>query len=254
MTRIAALRKKFAALRSAGAVKRSRSPARRTSKATTKSGTKRRPTAKRTGSTKRTGATKRPAKRPAKKALAGLTGRRPARRPSQAAEPDRKGPLTGVARGALMLVAFIGMVLFAIVLAKLTLVPSPASAALVHANFHPGSSIRAYVDQPAFRDTIKQIGGNVVLGVPFGLLMPVLFPRTRGLVRVVLVTALVMLCVEVAQGTLVKGRAFDIDDVILNTFGALLGYVFVGRRLGRSVHPRRHHWWQRRTASSSGTG
>ncbi len=144
-----------------------------------------------------------------------------------------------------MLAAFAGMVVFAVVLAKLTLVPSPSSAALVHANFRPGSSIRTYLDQPAVRDSVKQIGGNVVLGVPFGLLLPVVFPRTRGLVRVALVTALVMLCVETAQGTLVPGRAFDVDDVILNTFGALLGYLFAGRRLGRSVHPRREPWWRR---------
>ena len=109
----------------------------------------------------------------------------------------------------------------------------------------PGASIRAYVDQPAVRDTVKQIGGNILLGLPFGFLLPVVFPRTRGLLRVVAVTALVMLCVEIAQGTLVEGRAFDIDDVILNTFGALLGYLAFGRRLGHTVHPRRHHWWRR---------
>ena len=160
----------------------------------------------------------------------------------------RRRPLTGIARGALMLVAFVCMVGFAVVLAKLTLVPSPTSVSLVHANFHPGASIRTYVDQPAFRDTVKQIGGNVLLGVPFGLLLPVLFPRARGLVRVVVLTALVMLCVEAVQGTVVEGRAFDIDDVLLNTFGALLGYLFAGRWLGRTVHPRRHHWWQRRAA------
>ncbi len=50
---------------------------------------------------------------------------------------------------------------------------------------------------------------------------------------------------------MVEGRAFDIDDVILNTAGALLGYVLIGWKLGRSVHPRRPHWWQRRTQPSS---
>jgi glycopeptide antibiotics resistance protein len=48
-----------------------------------------------------------------------------------------------------------------------------------------------------------------------------------------------MLLVEVTQGLLVTGRAFDIDDVILNTGGALAGYLLVGRRLGRTVHARR---------------
>jgi glycopeptide antibiotics resistance protein len=55
---------------------------------------------------------------------------------------------------------------------------------------------------------------------------------------VLLLTATVMLLVEMAQGALVTGRAFDVDDVILNTSGALVGYLLLGRRLGR-VHDRR---------------
>jgi len=144
-----------------------------------------------------------------------------------------------------MALALTGMVAFAVALAKVTLVPSPASVHLIHTNLKPGASIRAYLDQPDVRDTVKQIGGNVLLGVPFGILLPMLFPNARGLVRVLLLTAFVMVLVETAQGMIVEGRAFDIDDVILNTTGALLGYLLLGRRLGRALHPRRAHWWHR---------
>jgi glycopeptide antibiotics resistance protein len=146
-----------------------------------------------------------------------------------------------------MLAAFTGTVAFSVVLAHLTLEPSVASEALTHSNLRPGDSISDYLGQPAFQDTVKQLGGNIVLGIPFGLLLPVLAPRARGLFRVVVITALTMLLVELVQGALVTGRAFDIDDVILNTFGAMLGYLLLGRRLGRAVHPRRHHWWHRWT-------
>ncbi|NEB81884.1 VanZ family protein [Streptomyces sp. SID14478] len=149
-------------------------------------------------------------------------------------------------RGFVVAIGFVCMVAFAVALAKVTLVPSPSSVSLTHTNLHPGSSIRLYFEQPDWRDTIKQVGGNVVLGVPFGILLPVLFPRTRGFVRVVLMTAIVMLTVEVAQGLMVAGRAFDIDDVILNAAGAFFGYLVLGRRLGRSLHPRRSHWWRPR--------
>ncbi|MFI7395655.1 VanZ family protein [Streptomyces tendae] len=134
--------------------------------------------------------------------------------------------------------AFVFMVAFAVVLARLTLHPSPASEALTHTNLHPGRSLRAYLDQPALRDAVKQIGGNILLGVPFGVLVPVVAPRTRGVLRVLLLTAVVMLLVESAQGVLVTGRAFDVDDVILNTSGALLGYLLLGRRMSRTVHAR----------------
>jgi glycopeptide antibiotics resistance protein len=128
------------------------------------------------------------------------------------------------------------MVAFAVILARLTLEPSPASVALTHNNLHPGRSLRAYLDQPELRDAVRQIGGNILLGVPFGVLMPVVAPRTRGVLRVLFLTAIVMLMVEVAQGALITGRAFDIDDVILNTTGALIGYLLLGRRLSRAVH------------------
>ncbi|MFD5107845.1 VanZ family protein [Streptomyces cinereoruber] len=157
-------------------------------------------------------------------------------------------------RALVALVALAGMVAFAIVLARLTLNASPASVPLTHSNLTPGSSIRAYLGQPEFVETVKQLGGNVLLGVPFGILLPLLSRRTRGLVRVALLTIVTMLFVELVQGALITGRAFDIDDVMLNTAGALLGYLLVGRRLGRAVHPRvRRRWWQRRTVRRKGS-
>ncbi|MEU6405031.1 VanZ family protein [Streptomyces sp. NPDC046985] len=152
---------------------------------------------------------------------------------------DVRKPLPWPLRLLAMAVAFAFMVAFAVVLAKLTLQPSPASVSLVHTNLHPGRSLRAYMEAPGLRDAVKQIGGNVLLGVPFGVLVPVVAPRARGLLRVLLLTAIVMLMVEFAQGALITGRAFDIDDVILNTSGALLGHLLLGRRLGRAVHARK---------------
>lgn len=144
-----------------------------------------------------------------------------------------------------MLLAFTLMVAFAVVLARLTLESSAGSEPLTRTNTRPGDSIRDYLAQPEFVDVLRQLGGNILLGVPFGLLLPVLVPPARGLLRVGLCTAAVMLAVETVQGTFITGRAFDIDDVILNTTGAFLGYLLLGRRLGRAVHPRRRHWWHR---------
>ncbi|GAA3037901.1 VanZ family protein [Streptomyces glomeratus] len=158
------------------------------------------------------------------------------RRATEAARERRPLPLP--VRLLIMALAFIAMVGFAAALARMTLQPSPASRALVHSNLHPGRSLRAYLERPAARGAVRQIGGNVLLGVPFGFLLPVLAPGTRGVLRVGIATAVVMLLVELAQGALVTGRAFDIDDVILNTAGALLGYLLLGRRLGRAVHAR----------------
>ncbi|MEU9916875.1 VanZ family protein [Streptomyces sp. NPDC051001] len=159
------------------------------------------------------------------------------RAPKERTAPEEKRSfLALVRRFVAMVAAFAFMVAFAVVLARLTLEPSPASEALTHTNLHPGRSLRAYLDQPELRDAGKQIGGNLLLGIPFGVLVPVVAPRTRGVLRVLLLTAVVMLLVEFAQGAMITGRAFDIDDVILNTTGALIGYVLLGRRLSRAVH------------------
>lgn len=156
-------------------------------------------------------------------------------KPPEKAPPKRR-PFVFLARLLTVVCAFVFMVAFAVILARLTLEPSPASEALTHTNLHPGRSLRAYLDQPEMRDAIRQIGGNVLLGVPFGILVPVVLPGARGVLRVLFLTATVMLMVELAQGALITGRAFDIDDVILNTTGALIGYLILGRRLSRAVH------------------
>ncbi|WP_225884529.1 VanZ family protein [Streptomyces sp. fd1-xmd] len=155
-------------------------------------------------------------------------------------------PAHPAVRALAMLAAFAGTVLFSVVLARLTLEPSAASAALVHSNLRPGRSIDAYLEHAPALEAARQLGGNLLLGVPFGVLLPVLLPPARGLLRVAAVTVCLMTLVELVQGALVTGRVFDIDDVILNTAGALLGYLFIGLRLGRAVHPRRRHWWHRR--------
>ncbi|GHE25372.1 hypothetical protein GCM10018781_76720 [Kitasatospora indigofera] len=141
-------------------------------------------------------------------------------------------------RALALLTAFVGMVAFAVVLARLTLVSVPGAVGQVHSNVRPGDSLRHYLLHATTVDAARQVGGNILLGLPFGVLLPVLVPKARGLFGVLLRTAGVMLLVELVQGALITGRAFDIDDVILNTTGALVGYLLLGRRAGRAVHRR----------------
>lgn len=137
---------------------------------------------------------------------------------------------------AILVAVLLAMVGFSVVLAKVTLTPSPASQDLVTSNLRPGRSLRQYAEDYTFLAACKQAGGNLVLGMPFGVLLPVLVPRRLRMVRMVLLTVLVIVFVELVQGALVAGRAFDIDDVILNTAGALLGYLVLGRRLSHRYH------------------
>lgn len=157
------------------------------------------------------------------------TGSRPPGRP-------RQGPLRLLLRLLAVLLAFAAMVLFAALLSRATLQPETAAEGLTHTNLRPGDSIRECLEESSLFGIVQQLGGNVLLGVPFGVLLPVMAPPTRGFVKVTVCAALVMLMVETVQGLWVTGRAFDVDDVILNATGALLGYLCVGRRLSRAVH------------------
>ncbi|MDG9684229.1 VanZ family protein [Streptomyces sp. DH18] len=139
-------------------------------------------------------------------------------------------------RGAVLTVVLLGLVAFSVLLAKVTLTPSPASADLVTANLRPGRSLRQYAEDYTFLAACKQAGGNLLLGVPFGLLLPFFVPRRLRMIRTTLLTAVAMAVVELIQGALVEGRAFDIDDVILNTAGALLGYFVLGRRISHRYY------------------
>lgn len=139
-------------------------------------------------------------------------------------------------RVVILVVALLLLVGFAAVLAELTLTPSPASSEIAGANLRPGHSLRQYAEDYTFLAACKQVGGNVLMGAPFGLLLPVLVPRRFRMLRVVALTAVTMIVVELAQGAIVEGRAFDVDDVIMNTSGAFLAYLLLGRRLSHRFH------------------
>lgn len=149
---------------------------------------------------------------------------------------DRGTWVRVLVRGAVLTVVLLGLVAFSVLLAKVTLTPSPASADLVTANLRPGRSLRQYAEDYTFLAACKQAGGNLLLGVPFGLLLPFFVPRRLRMIRTTLLTAVAMAVVELIQGALVEGRAFDIDDVILNTAGALLGYFVLGRRISHRYY------------------
>ncbi|MFC1411701.1 VanZ family protein [Streptacidiphilus sp. N1-12] len=152
---------------------------------------------------------------------------------------------TQILRALVGTVALLAFAVCAAVVVKLTLTPSPASVGIAHTNLHPGKSIRLYLNQPSVHQAILQIGGNILIGVPFGLLLPMITPRARGLLRVLLTTLFVVLVLELAQHYFIEGRSFDVDDLILAAIGAVIGYVPVGRYLSLRVHPGHRHWWQR---------
>ena len=77
-----------------------------------------------------------------------------------------------------------------------------------------------------FANDIDPVGYalNVVMLMPFGFFLPLLCPDFRRPGRVVGAGFCFSLLIELSQ--ILSARGTDIDDLILNTLGALLGYLF----------------------------
>jgi glycopeptide antibiotics resistance protein len=69
-----------------------------------------------------------------------------------------------------------------------------------------------------------QVIGNLVMLLPLGIYIPLLFPKLSGFFRVFIICLLVSISIELMQ-LITSVRSTDVDDVILNTSGAVIGYI-----------------------------
>lgn len=114
-------------------------------------------------------------------------------------------------------------------------------------NLVPFATVRLYLQSDLGAIAWANLLGNLLLLVPFGALGPMAWRKLDRLSRIVGVGLGISLTIELLQfakrflDLLGMTRSVDIDDVILNVAGAVLGYV-----LYRLVRP----WWRRRRDTS----
>lgn len=75
-----------------------------------------------------------------------------------------------------------------------------------------------------FKNCIIELLGNILLFIPAGWLLPRLFKSMRKFFPFLLTCLLAILFVESLQLVTLLGR-FDVDDIILNIAGMLIGYI-----------------------------
>lgn len=92
------------------------------------------------------------------------------------------------------------------------------------------------------------LGGNIAMFAPLGIFLPLIFPSTRRFGKLFVAVLLSSCAIELMQlfFGLVAGslyRCVDIDDVILNTLGGLLGYTAYRliERIARSFRTTEEH-------------
>lgn len=113
------------------------------------------------------------------------------------------------------------LALYLAVVLPLTLFALPVSPP--EPNLVPFATIAWLLTETSPGFAVLQIGGNLLLLAPIGLLAPSVLPWLKRWWRVALLVAALSAGIELAQLT-IAGRHADVDDVILNVTGALAAY------------------------------
>lgn len=71
---------------------------------------------------------------------------------------------------------------------------------------------------------LSNLLGNIVLFIPLGVILPFYIQTVRKWYKTAVLTAAIIFVVETVQLLMMLGT-FDVDDIILNTLGAVIGYA-----------------------------
>ena len=81
-------------------------------------------------------------------------------------------------------------------------------------------------DYDSKRDLLLNVIGNAAMFIPSGIVLPFVYKRLNSFWKVLLAGIGISLCIEIIQLPF-SVRATDIDDLILNTIGVIVGYGIV---------------------------
>lgn len=81
-----------------------------------------------------------------------------------------------------------------------------------------------YRKQLGMAAVMLNLVGNVMAFLPFGLFLPLLMRRLRSAGLIILLGFEFSLLVEILQ-LFSKVGSFDVDDILLNTMGVIIGYI-----------------------------
>ena len=80
-----------------------------------------------------------------------------------------------------------------------------------------------YRQQLGMFAVLTNLAGNIVIFVPYGFFIS-MASRERGFFKTLFFSMGLSLCVEVVQ-LFTRVGSFDVDDILLNTIGGVIGYI-----------------------------
>ena len=127
--------------------------------------------------------------------------------------------------GPLVLNVALACALLGVALITLSARPYGSDGRLDLIPFHPlWTALTGQIDASR---VVATFGANIVLFVPLGFLLPLRWPRLDGWPSIVFATAFISALIETAQYLMNIGRVAQLDDVIFNALGGLLGWTMM---------------------------
>ncbi len=96
------------------------------------------------------------------------------------------------------------------------------------ANFVPFKTIKMYIKYADKLNSFENLAGNILAFVPFGFLLPLVRKNKSNLADIFANALILVVGIEVFQLFSAFG-ALDVDDIILNCLGAVMGYFAYNR-------------------------
>lgn len=87
---------------------------------------------------------------------------------------------------------------------------------------------------------INEVILNIIMMVPLGFILPIVFKSLRKCWKTVLSVMVISACIETFQYFI--GRSADVDDLIMNTFGGLVGYGIFAL-MNKCLYSK--EWWKK---------
>lgn len=124
-------------------------------------------------------------------------------------------------------ILFKGPVFYEVVPTNEGYIDKTSEAELISVNVVPFQNIRGYLaPETSTKVMFYNLFGNILLFIPYGFMLPFLFKSRIILFDVFYSAALLSLSFELFQ-LITRTGQFDVDDIILNTTGGLLGYLLL---------------------------
>lgn len=92
----------------------------------------------------------------------------------------------------------------------------------------------------SFQQFVVEKVPNIMLFMPLGFFIPIVFKNKRKLYKTVFISFSITFGVEIFQYFI--GRSSDIDDIITNLFGAMIGY-FIFKIFHQFL--KQKNWWNK---------